>query len=93
MIRIAGPCVLAEGPCRPKAGSLMADNAVTTTGKYSGRHPAITALMAATSRVKTEPLSGIVPMMVCGSIGTVSSMLSILSFVGGTTGSPSVHSF
>ncbi len=34
-----------------KAGSLMASTAASTTGKYSGKHPAMTALIATLSTV------------------------------------------
>ena len=93
IMRIAAPPVLADGPCRQKAGSLIAATAVTTTGKYSGRHPAITALMATISAVKKLLRSGMPPIILSGSIDTVSSIDLIRSAVGGTIGNPSVHSF
>ena len=35
--------------CRANSGSSMASTMATTTAKYSGRHPAMTALMASFS--------------------------------------------
>ena len=47
----AGALVVAETPCRSKASSHTASTAATTTGRYSGRQPAITALTAIFSTV------------------------------------------
>ena len=47
----AAPPVVACTPAMLKAGSIRALVAATTTGKYSGRQPAITALIATFSRV------------------------------------------
>jgi len=38
-------------PCRLKAGSHAASTAASTTGRYSGRQPAITAFTATFSTV------------------------------------------
>ncbi len=55
-----GPCTTINGaekwvdvatPCRLKAGSVTAWTAASTTGRYSGRQPAITALTATFSTV------------------------------------------
>ena len=47
----AGALVVADTPCRSKASSHTASTAASTTGKYSGRQPAITALIAIFSTV------------------------------------------
>jgi len=47
----AGALVVADTPCRSKASSHTASTAESTTGKYSGRQPAITALIAIFSTV------------------------------------------
>jgi hypothetical protein len=47
----AGAFVVADTPCRSKASSHTASTAAITTGRYSGRQPAITALMAIFSTV------------------------------------------
>ena len=46
-----GALVVAETPCRSKASSQAASTAAMTTGRYSGRQPAITALIAIFSTV------------------------------------------
>ena len=72
-------------------GSHIASSVAATTGKYSGRHPAMTALTAAFSAVMTRPLTGSAPSMSEGSRPPASSAARTLSSVGGTTGSPSVQ--
>ena len=54
----AEPPVLVAGPCSMNAGSPMASSAAPTTGKYSGRHPAMTALIAAFSAVTARSRTG-----------------------------------
>src|SRR5712692_5067920 len=61
-----------------------------TTGKYSGKQPAITALIAIFSIVAGAHLGGIGPMTSCGSRFVPPSILSTRSGVGGTIGSPSL---
>ena len=68
-----------------------ARTAATTTGKYSGRHPAITALMAAFSAVTVTLRVGTVPRTSSGSRPPAASMADTASAVAGTTGRPSVH--
>ena len=46
-----GALVVAETPCRSNASSQTASIAAMTTGRYSGRQPAITALIAIFSTV------------------------------------------
>src|SRR5215467_14539084 len=61
-----------------------------TTGKYSAKHPAMTALMAIFSIVAGAHLGGIGPMTSCGSRFVPASIFSTRSGVGGTIGKPSL---
>src|ERR1044071_4447293 len=60
------------------------------TGRYSGREPAMTALMAIFSIEHGAHLGGITPITSCGSRLLAASMRSTRSGVGGTIGSPSL---
>ena len=62
----AAPPVLVSTVCALKAGSNIASNAATTTGKYSGWHPAMTALTAAFSSETPAPRAGIIPIRTAG---------------------------
>ena len=62
-----------------------------TTGKYSGKQPAITALAAACSAVKERRRTGTSPNKSPGASPTYSSIAATFSTVGGATGNPSVH--
>src|SRR2546428_8173759 len=53
-----GALVVAETPCRSNAGSQLASTAAMTTGRDSGRQPAITALTAIFSPVPRPELGG-----------------------------------
>src|SRR5689334_24640318 len=63
----AGPTypVVAWTPYRLKRGSQIASTAAMITGRYSGRHPAITALMAIFSIVHGAHFGGIGPIISC----------------------------
>ena len=61
-----------------------------TTGKYSGLHPAITALAATFSIVSGARFGGTVAITSCGSRRVPASIRITRSGVGGTTGRPSV---
>src|SRR5262245_47246689 len=74
-------------------GSLIASNAASTTGKYSGRHPAITALAAMLLKEAGPCRGGTTATNSSGSRSMVARQLSTRSAVGGMTGSPSVHRF
>ena len=50
--------VVPDCPWRLKRGSQAASTTARTTGKYSGRHPAITALTASFSTVARPKLGG-----------------------------------
>ena len=62
----AAPIVLTVMACRLNWGSHIASTAARTVGKYSGKHPAITAFMATFSTVITRPLVGSVPSISAG---------------------------
>src|SRR4051794_29619763 len=81
--------VVASTPCMENAGSSTASTAASTTGKYSGLQPAITALIATFSTVSTPELGGQMPTTSFGSRLVPASMRSTRCCVGGTTGSPS----
>ena len=68
-----------------------ARTAATTTGMYSGRQPAITALMATCSAVTTTSRVGTAPSTMSGSSPATARNSSTSSGVGGTTGRPSVQ--
>src|ERR1044071_1117165 len=61
-----------------------------TTGRYSERHTALTALIAIFSTVAGAHLGGMDPMTSCGSRFVPASIRATRSGVGGTIGSPSL---
>ena len=65
--------------------------AATTTGKYSGRQPAMTALMASFSALTTTPRSSTSPMISSPRSAAPASIAAMDCSVGGTTGRPSVQ--
>jgi hypothetical protein len=67
-----------------------ASSAAITTGKYSGLHPAITALTATFSTVTGARLGGTIATTSRGSRRVPVSIHITRSGVGGTTGNPSV---
>jgi len=74
-----------------ESGWSTARTLASTTGKYSGRQPAITAFAATFSTV-TVPWSGSMrPRTSSGADFAPRSIASTSASVGGTTGSPSVH--
>ena len=80
-----------EGPTRLKTGSSMASVAARTTGKYSGRQPAITALAAAFSTVMTRRRSGSSPITSSGERPEKPINSATRAVVGGITGKPSLQ--
>ena len=78
-------------PRRLNAGSRMACTAASTTGKYGGSQPAITALAATFSTVATPPSGSTSPRTTWRSSGLSASIASTRPRVGGTIGSPSVQ--
>src|SRR4030095_1050964 len=67
----------------------MASAAAMITGKYSGKQPAMTALMAIFSIEQGAHLGGIGPITSAGSRVVAASIFSTRSIVGGTMGKPS----
>ena len=65
--------------------------AARTTGKCSGLHPAMTALIATFSTVTGTRSGGTTAMTSSGARRVPSSMRSTRAGVGGTTGRPSVQ--
>src|SRR5262245_32697723 len=78
-------------PYRLNGPARMAFTAVTTTGKYSGLHPAMTALTAILAIVVSPQRGGIAPSDAPGSRSLQASMSATRAGVGGTIGSPSVQ--
>src|SRR5262249_55580311 len=68
----------------------MAWTAATTTGKYTGAQPAITALTASFAIVVAPQRGGIAPSDDDGSRSTAASICATRASVGGTMGNPSV---
>src|SRR5689334_15519651 len=87
----AAPPVLVAGPWSVNAGSPMARSAAPTTGKYSGRQPAMTALIAACHAVTARSRTGSWSSTASAGHGPPASIRSTSAAVGGTTGSPSVQ--
>src|SRR5260370_1329143 len=89
----AAPAVEVPGPWYAQRGSPMASTPATTTGKYSGRHPAMAALIAAFSAVTatfrwamnaiSRPASGPAPSRRARTRGAA----------GRLTGGPPAHAF
>ena len=76
----------------PYSGSAIASARASSTGMYSGRQPAITPLTA-TLQMVTARLSGrITPIISSGSRSVKPRNSPTFSTVGGTIGSPSLHS-
>ena len=91
MDRMAEPPMLEEGPTKLNTGSSIASVAAKTTGMYSGRHPAITALAATLPTVISRRRSGNSPMTSLEERPDLSMNSSTRLWVGGTTGRPSVQ--
>src|SRR6266478_5633448 len=98
--RAIGPLTISTGlagfvvpwmPYRLNGLLRMALTAVTMRGKYSGLHPAITALTASVAIVASPQRGGIGPSDEHGSTSLKASICATRSSVGGTIGSPSVQ--
>ena len=90
-IRGAGPLVLCQPPPVTTRCCISASQAASTTGRYSGRHPAIAALIAACSTVHSRPRCGTAATTSARGRGVAARNSSTTSAVTGTTGSPSVQ--
>ena len=82
--------VVASRPCILNSSVQAASTAHSTTGRYSGLHPAITALMATFSTVHSARSGGTTATTSCGERLVPSSIRSTRASVGGTTGIPSL---
>ena len=100
IVRASGPltiskgaamCVVACTPFRLNAFAVSANIAARTTGAYSGLQPAITMLIASTSRVRLPCLGGTLHSTRCGSPPSAATNSSTRPRLGGTTGNPSVQ--
>ena len=89
----AAPPVEVTAALALKRGSRRHSTAASTTGKYSGLQPAITALIAVCSAVTVRCRAGTLPSTSSGAMSPAASMASTRSGVGGTIGRPSVHPF
>ena len=87
----AAPIVVAMMPCALNVSVHTASTAAMTTGRYSGRHPAITVLIAIFSMVAGAMFGGTIATTSCASRRVPRSIRSTRSGVGGTTGRPSVR--
>ena len=83
--------VVASRPCMLNSSVHAASTAASTTGRYSGRHPAITALTATFSTVHSTRSGGTTATTSSGARVVPASIRSTRSSVGGTTGRPSVQ--
>jgi hypothetical protein len=79
---------LAAARC-PEAGSRNASTAATSTGKYSGRPPAIASAIAQDSIVVTPPRGGKMPSVAPRGCAAPRRIQSTRSRVGGQSGRPS----
>ena len=87
----AEPPVLAVDAWKLKSGSSAASRAATSTGKYSGRQPAMTAFVAAARRLHSRPVVGCAATTVSGGRPSMASIDATRDASGGTTGRPSVQ--
>ncbi len=89
----AEPVVLCHKALVPMPWARNASRAASTVGKYSGRQPAITALMAARRSVQMRFRCGIASSTSPGSRSVCARNGASSSSVHGTTGNPSVQPF
>ena len=82
---------MANRPCMLNSSVQAASTAASTTGRYSGRQPAITALTATFSTVHSTRSGGTTATTSSGARVVPSSMRRTRASVGGTTGRPSVQ--
>ena len=91
MSSCADPPVLTEAPWILKRPRHMPSTAATTTGRYSGRHPAMTAFTATCPAVMVRRRGSITPTVSSAARPAASRAASTRSERGGTTGNPSVR--
>ena len=85
------PMVVARIPCMLNSSVQTASRAASTTGRYSGRQPAITELTATFSTVHSTRFGGTRATTSSAALDVPSSIRSTRASVGGTNGSPSVQ--
>ena len=85
----AGPLVLCQPPPPAARSRMSASHAANTTGKYSGRQPAIAALIAASSTVHSRSTWTLRPMTSSGGRGVCARNASTSGREAGTSGRPS----
>ena len=85
------PPVEAVEPWKLYASSFSASSAASTVGKYCGRQPAITALIAASCTEQWRPVVPWLATISSGGRPAAARKRSTRSRAGGTTGSPSVQ--
>ena len=85
----AGPEVDCQPPPFVVRSSMSASHAASTTGKYSGRHPAMAALMAAVRTVTSRSTCGMWPMTSSGASLVCARKRSSSGSLTGTSGNPS----
>jgi hypothetical protein len=82
--------VVPDTPTRAKAGSQIASTPAITAGRYSARHPAITALMAIFSTVARPSRGATRAMSSSRARPLAATAAATRAAVAGTTGRPSV---
>ena len=102
IFRAYGPSTIMSGaalpmvPCTPfrlSSSRSMSAMPPSTTGRYSGLHPAISAWIATARTVAISIAGGMGPITSAGSRRVPWSIRCTRSSVGVTTGNPSDHSF
>ena len=83
--------VVASTPCMLNSSLQTASTAASTQGRYSGRQPAMTALMATFSTVRSMRSGGTTATTSSGARVVPDSIRRTRASVGGTTGRPSVQ--
>ena len=91
MSNCADPPVLTEAPWMLKCPRHIPSAAATTTGRYSGRHPAMTAFTATCPAVMVSRRGSMTPTVSSASSPAAARAASTRSDRGGTTGRPSVR--
>ena len=85
------PVVLCQRPPNAMPSRFSASQAARTAGKCSGRQPAMTALIAASSTVHARPRWGMAPITSSGCRPAASMNSATALGLAGTTGRPSVQ--
>ena len=89
----ATPCIVPWTPLTLNSSRSMSSTAPITTGRYSGRQPAISAWTATSRTVAVSMAGGMGPITSSGSRLVAPRIRAIRSSVGVTTGKPSDQIF